>query len=221
MTDKKGSKEKELEELEKYLCLDSSADLPNYYVKDIQNCDISDVEYIFLCESPHVDEVTHVDTNGELHSLPLVGQSGKYVSSFLFGLSDPIGELIYKDKDKDEHDFKNIAIVNVSNVPLQINDKIGNRTQAGNLDLEKIRENLTVIKKLRDNLKNRLLSYKKVKTIIVCGTFAYAYFSAIIDEDKESFKKINIIAVPHPARNQWNFVFDHTADIVKLKHLFE
>lgn len=185
-----------------------------YYVENIESCEIDNVEYIILCESPHSDEIEHKDKDGNPQPLPLVGDSGKSVSEFLFGKKKPIGELIIEDLNKEEKELPHIAIVNTCNVPLQ---KIKeNELVVKDLNLEYLRDNCRIISGLRENLKVRLTKYTKAHTIIVCGDFAQAYY----DDLKNNFTKIKSLYVPHPSRNQWQFIYEHKDDIAILKWLF-
>ncbi len=198
--------------LKDYFWIDKEGNPPPYYVEDIQNCNPSKVDYILLCESPHKDEVNHLDKEGHSHPIPLVGKTGVGVSSFLFHETIPIGELI----DNKCKTMPNMAIVNVSNVPLQI--IVGCNENAKELGIESIRENEKVKDFLLNDLKNRLSKYSNTeKTIIVCGGFADAYFSKI----QKDINYHEIITVPHPSRNQWSFVEKHLDDIRRLRKLSE
>ena len=179
---------------------------PKYFVKDISNCNNTEVEYIILCESPHIEEVEHEPP------LPLVGDSGKAIASFLFDENCSIGELI---QDKSKINLPKIAIVNVCNVPLQ---KIShNENDVKNLSLDYLRNNCKIIDDLTENLKKRLLPYSNAQVIVVCGEFAQKYYDRI----KDNFKKVKPLYVPHPSRNHWKFVYEHKDDISVLKWLFE
>ena len=183
-----------------------------YYVKDIENCKIDNVEYIILCESPHSDEIEYKDGNPQL--LPLVGDSGKSVSEFLFGKKKPIGVWLIEDLQKEEKELPHIAIVNTCNVPLQKVDKSQNKVK--DLNLAYLRDNCKIIPELKENLKVRLAKYTKAHTIIVCGEFAQAYYNEL----KNNFKTIKSLYVPHPSRNHWQFIYEHKDDISTLKWLF-
>ena len=185
-----------------------------YYVKDIANCEIDNVEYIILCESPHSDEIEHKDKDGTPQPLPLVGDSGKSVSEFLFGKKKPIGKWIIEDLQKEEKELPHIAIVNICNVPLQKIDE--NQNEVKDLNLAYLRDNCKVIPGLRENLKTRLAKYRKAHIIIVCGEFAQAYYNEL----KNNFNTIKSLYVPHPSRNQWQFIYEHKDDIAILKRLF-
>ena len=183
---------------------------PKYFVKDIANCDDKDVEIILLCESPHEEEVKDLDPE---NNTPLVGSSGQSVASFLFGENkiDPIGKLVKERNSK----LPKMAVVNVCNVPLQVID--ANKTDVGDLSLDRMRNNCLIISQLANNLKQRLLKYTNASTIIVCGVFAKEYYETI---KSCLYKQLKPLFVPHPARNQWEFVFNHKDDLQKVKDLF-
>ena len=182
-----------------------------YYVDDIANCENDEVEYIILCESPHTEEVEHKDHDGNPKPIPLVGNSGKSVSSFLFEDNTPIGELVV---NKSKIISYKLAIVNVCNIPLQEIDQ--NKDYIKGLNLNYLRENCKVIKALRDDLKERITKYENAHTIVVCGEFAKAYFKEV----KNIFPNIKALYVPHPSRNHWQFIYEHKDDILTLKMLF-
>ena len=228
---KKQDKEQNINDLwEKYIkpayeeyekeCKDS---VPNYFVPDIENCDKKDVKYIILVESPHTDEVNSAENTEDRY--PLAGNSGKSVAKFLFDLDDSIGNLIKNNATS----IPNTAIVNVCNVPLQLvkksNDTDKNTKETINNvyneledDLKYVRDNCKVIEGLKENLETRLAEYKESNaTIIVCGEFAQTYFDGI----KKDFSNFKALYVPHPSRNQWQFVYDHKDDVSILKWLFE
>ncbi len=179
------------------------------YVSNISNCKDDEVEYIILVESPHKDELEK--------KIPLVGKSGRSVSKFLFEIENKsMGELIKEGNADGTHGMK-IAIVNVSNIPLQrIQGK--NDDQAVIDDLEKMRNECEILESLKDNLKENLERYENVKHIIVCGNFAGAYFDAI----KGALKiKPSPLYVPHPSYDQWNFIYKYKDNIVTLKEMFD
>lgn len=182
-----------------------------YYVDDIANCENDKVEYIILCESPHAEEVEHKDLDGNTKPIPLVGNSGKSISSFLFEDNTPIGELVV---NKSKIISYKLAIVNVCNIPLQ--EIAQNEDAIKNLRLNYLRDNCKIVRNLSDNLKERLEKYVNARTIIVCGEFAQVYY----EEIKSNFPTIKTLYVPHPSRNHWQFVYEHKDDISTLKMLF-
>lgn len=186
---------------------------PSYFVPDIENCEKDEVKYIFLCESPHNDEVNYKETHKNEQSIPLAGKSGIDVYSFLFDNDEskkPIGELV---NNKDPN-LPKIAIVNVCNIPLQVID--ANKNDIAERDLKYIRDNNIIIDCLLEDLKKRLGNYSNADKIVVCGEFASAYFDKA---DLETLKG-KALYVPHPSRNSWNFIYKHKGDIDELKELF-
>lgn len=165
--------------------------LKDYFVGDLV---YEETQVVFVLESPHTQEVK----NG----YPVAGKSGNDMSKVLFGLDESFGKLIY------EHSIKNIAIVNVSNYPLQ-KSAYKNPQMIELEQFEKIRQNPklrkydkdginAVLKPMMDNFSKRL-SIHKDKKIVLCGNFAQAAFDSVLDETQ--FKEI--LRVPHPSFNNW------------------
>lgn len=214
----KGDKKETIDNLyESYLSLQSS----ELYVPDISNCKSnSDVEVVVLVESPAKEEINH-----KPKPLPLVGDSGKSMSKILFGfdISQPFGEIIQNGKTqlKNLRVCKlNLAIVNVCNVPLQAVETKGNSfPKQYSSDLESIRGNPKVIKKLLDNLGCKLRQYSNANTIIVCGAFAEKYFNALDEDIKAGYSKQ--LYPPHPSMNQWGEYNKRAADFLTMRELFK
>lgn len=101
------------------------------------------------------------------------------------------------------------------NVPLQKNKYVPSKIKKDDLDY--IRENHKIIKELKENLKERILSYNNAEKIIVCGNFSQKYY----EEIKEEIKYLDYLYVPHPSRNQWEFIYYNKDSILKLKNIFK
>ncbi len=165
--------------------------LKDYFVGDLV---YEETQVVFVLESPHTQEVK----NG----YPVAGKSGNDMSKVLFGLDESFGKLIY------EHSIKNIAIVNVSNYPLQ-KSAYKNPQMIELEQFEKIRQNPKLRKYDKDGINAALkpmmedfatrLSAHKDKKIVLCGNFAQAAFDSVLDETQ--FKEI--LRVPHPSFNNW------------------
>ena len=178
------------------------------YVLNIANCNEADAEYILLVESPHKEEIKK--------SIPLVGNTGLSVSKFLLGKTKtPFGELV-KNNDSSLNG-KNIAIVNVCNIPLQIIDK--NKNIVNENDLKKFREENKIDESLKKHLYESLNKYTSAKVIVICGTFAKTYYESI--KNKITVTDLKELYVPHPSYNHWDFIFEHKDDISILKWLFK
>ncbi len=169
----------------------------SYYVLDTPNEEdikkLERLDYLFILESPHTDEV--------IKEHPLAGDSGKAVTKFLFGdkTSIPFGKLVKLNSDLLE--FKHIAIMNVSNVPLQT-VKGYNDDYASLADyLEALRDPKAneetagfdcLLKLFEDSLKNILKACERIKRkphIFVCGQMAVNYFEKA--SQKKSSSKAN------------------------------
>ena len=203
-----------------------------YHVEDVKNCDnCKEVEYLFILESPHTEEIK----NG----YPLAGESGKDVSRYLLNINEPFGKLIKEKKLKE----KKIAIVNVSNVPLQpFNTKKDDKEISNIKDIDKIKNNLESIrkreisdstigsKKLFELFKKRISEYiennESLKFIILCGEFVKKYFDYFLKNSKVQVKHIinlndyesKILYVPHPSRHQWTFIDKYKINLETLKN---
>lgn len=212
---------------------------------------IKELDYIFILESPHVDEVK----DGH----PLAGKSGEAVANFLLknDKEETFGKIVKDSYDSDDDtkskcansplNNKKIAIINISNVPLQVIEKSKEVTKNIVGALEDIRKNeitmnkegaVYLLKKFAIKFKPYCDRIGDDTTIVVCGDFARKYFDAISDDKitvekrtetvkKEIKKKIDIIKeqkrilyVPHPSRNQWQFIDTHRENLSTLKNQF-
>ena len=186
-------------------------------------------DYIFIVESPYKDEV-------ENHC-PLFGKSGKEVSKYLFGEKYEkvgFGELV--NENNKVLNGKKIAIVNVSNMPLQDvkyeNCKVPEEiiTQLGKIRDNSISENTIGSQTLYKMFEKKLEKYLKEANedcyIVLCGEFVTRYFNKYLeDADKDLLLKfckneLKRLFVPHPSRNQWTFINKHKDDLTLLKENF-
>lgn len=223
----------------------------SYYVLDTPNEEdikkLERLDYLFILESPHTDEV--------IKEHPLAGDSGKAVTKFLLGKDEKqaFGEIVRDSYSSEaaaakransQLNNKKIAIVNVSNVPLQVIEANKEATKDIVGLLESIRKNSIA----QDNFgsvdlfkkfKTKLATYCDCKkfndeaTIVVCGEFAKKYFNKFLLGDKNlkietntdllqriCDDKIQILYVPHPSRNQWQFIDRHRENLNTLKNQF-
>lgn len=253
--------------IEEYLTgkINGVEEKPGYYVEDIPGIneitDDAEFDYLFILESPHTDEVK------DRH--PLAGDSGNSVTKFLLKknnknytdeqkkeLKKPFGKIVedsYVGKDDDKKransllNNKKIAIVNVSNVPLQVINANRKDTEEIKEKLEKIRDNavrsgtvgsICLLELFIKKLKKYILAETRNLTIVICGEFAKRYFDAICDggvtisEETEGIRKeikgkidatkgqIRTLYVPHPSRGHWQFINDHQINLNQLKGMF-
>ena len=214
MSKNKEKNEEKQKELKKYLEGNAKEESLRYFVKDCFEVDKADVRTLFILESPHIEEMKD--------KKPLMGLSGKAVSKFI-GLGD--SELGSNVSSLTKH---KIAIVNVSNIPLQVID--ANKCDCSNLEneLRKIRTQNEVETTIYEGFAKKMQGFDKVERIIVCGAFAEKYFDKFIMAEenslllKKSYKKeVEIIKVPHPSRGQWQFIYKHKENLEKIKDLFK
>lgn len=185
-----------------------------YFVDDCFSCDEKDVEYLFLLESPHKEEIKT--------QVPLSGKSGKAVSKFLFGENE---EESFGEKVKNKKTNQKIGIVNISNVPLQIIEIISKTIEIPK-ELEDIRnskkENAILYKIFKEKMDK--MSFPNIKKIIVCGEFAFTYFNKYNTEERNGEVKWAhdiISVVPHPSRGQWAFILKNEQHLKEIVNLFE
>ena len=212
--DKKPEKQLK-EELNNYLSGNIAEKHPDYFVGDnIEEVSKDEALTLFILESPHIEEVNA--------KKPLMGLSGKAVSKFI-GLGD--SELGSNVSALTKH---KIAIVNVSNIPLQVID--ANKCDCSNLEneLRKIRTQNEVQTTIYEAFAKKMQGFNKVERIIVCGAFAEKYFDKFIMAEenclllKKVYKKeVEIIKVPHPSHGQWQFIYTHKENLGKIKDLFK
>ncbi len=185
-----------------------------YLVKDVRSISKKgNSVVVFILESPHTDEIR------KKH--PLAGKSGKSISQ-LFGKKEPIGSLIKNSL------VKNVAIVNVCNIPMNISaykcsdlEKLNcfnlillnwlrktigtNRKAISHKFRDCSKEKQKMIKKITDDLRKRLCALKKElpnKQIVVvpCGNVAMAFWKKVVCKNNS----VSVIEdIPHPSRNQW------------------
>lgn len=211
---KEKNEEKTLEEeLKNYLDRNTKEEKAPYFVDDCFGVSKEEVCTLFILESPHIEEVKD--------QKPLMGLSGKAVSKFIgLGDSELGANLSALTKYK-------IAIVNVSNIPLQVID--ANKCDCSKLEneLRKIRTQNEVEKTIYEAFAKKMQGFNKIERIIVCGAFAEKYFDKFIMAEenslllKKSYKKqVEIIKVPHPSRGQWQFIDKHMGNLEKVKNIF-
>ena len=192
-----------------------------YYV---DNINVSDAKYIFILESPHIQEVKH--------KVPVAGPSGRMMTKFLFDndLQEPLGMLLSQAvKGNPAHPkLLEIGLLNVCNVPMQ-----GAAYTAE--DREEYAEFISALEAIR--VKYASKSYKidewndaramllamfdaqleklidKECYIIPCGKFAETYYRMANARGKD-WKVIE--GVPHPSRNQWYYEFEGLKRLEKI-----
>lgn len=200
-------------DLETYLQQDSST---SYYVEDITFNTGKEKGIVFILESPYIDEVKA--------QKPLMGDSGIEISRILLNSESPFGEL------SSNLDIK-IALINVSNVPLQKIDEKEERTNYkdvnGMKDFETFRSdapdrNSAFFK----NFEKRIKKYINKKNIlVVCGKFSSDYFFEVLYKNKGLMKQffdndIKVIKLPHPSYQSWKKIIKYHNALMNLKELF-
>ena len=178
----------------------------DFLVPDLTSGHGSPVDLVLLLESPHVDE---------LHAQhPLAGRAGKDALAFLTGSDDAdrsLGEEVARRHKRG--DFR-VAIVNVSQVPLQrqaitttspLDDK--QWTAVEDLRRSRARQVQTLraprrqyAEYLLPDLGRRvaLLGIASTTTVAAAGKFAQMFWRSL-----SSAPTCALLEVPHPARRQW------------------
>jgi hypothetical protein len=193
-----------------------------YYVADAINCNLDKVDYLILVESPHYVEVEF--------KYPLAGRSGLSMSQHLINddFEIPFGKLVNDRTEITNMAGKKlgIAIVNVSNNPLQVIEANKDDVRDIISDLNKIRAGDLINNILIESLKVKLCPFSKNKEmkILVCGVFAQTYFDkyleSITDENQECNIRERTKYLPHPSRNHWQFVKRHSENLRNLNEIF-
>lgn len=177
-----------------------------FLVPDLTGPHGSPVDLVMVLESPHVDE---------LHAKhPLAGRAGREALAFLagnVGVDKSLGEEVARRHKN--RDFR-LAIVNVSQVPLQrqaitsatpLDDKRWiqleglRRSQAR--DIHRLRApRRRYAESLLADLSRRvaLLGIRPATTVAAAGKFAQMFWRSL-----PSAPACELLEVPHPARRQW------------------
>jgi hypothetical protein len=192
-----------------YLSEDGSGTYGRWHVPHLVPTDRG-VELVFVFESPHVDELRT--------GLPVVGAAGK--SALRFPLPDPPKDLSLGRFVQQSHAARDdrIAILNVSNVPMQAAAFVDaeapdlkesewtlieavRRSRARSVSSMRGAQTRAISGVLVDGLRKRL---SDVATgfeggVVSAGTFAQRMVAA-------AFPDLTPLHVPHPSFNQWNRV---------------
>ena len=190
-----------------------------FYVEDLIGN--GDVSVILVCESPHTDEINQyyplAGGSGKAVTATLArfvfGRSETWNESMGYPWNQPIGKLV-----KSNHPcFRWLGIMNVCPIPLQekpYNDNGVNCPRKLIKPVKTIRglNPTRIVKKRRDSITRRvqsviLRSFKyRIRTarimvpnatVIPCGKFAEAAFTAIGDN-------VDICGIPHLSHSQWS-----------------
>lgn len=187
----------------------------DYFVPDYPEDNHEKVKILFVLESPHKKEVEK--------KLPLVGSTGKNVASFLLedNTNLPFGEHI---KSMNE---SNIGIINICNIPLQVVEKNKDDVKDIHKELNDLRESDELNSTIRSFFCERIKEYRGVKIFVVCGAFACKYFDSFITCPKQNMllqriykEEIEILKVPHPSYQHWQFIDKHKVNLERLKEIF-
>lgn len=192
--------------------------LQKYKVNDL-NIDTASV--IFVLESPHTGEVEA--------KYPVAGSSGRAITKTLFPNEKDfkaLGKLLYDEKDTEQDNrLKNIGIMNISQIPLQMSaylcEDIQNNCELFRL-LGLIRNNPKerkhnkqlnlIISIIKNDFEKRIENLTPQK-IILCGDFVQEIFESIFEFDSNIH-----FNVPHPSYGNWSKE-KYTSEITILKDL--
>jgi hypothetical protein len=192
-----------------YLNENGSGIYARWHVPDLVPSDRA-VELVFVFESPHVDELRT--------GLPVVGAAGKSALRFLLPgqpKDRSLGRFVQQSHAAGDD---RIAILNVSNVPMQeaafvdaeapdlgeaewtVIEKV-RRSRARSLSSMRGTETRAISEVLVDGLRHRLsgVATGSEGRVVAAGTFAQRMVAAAYPDLTPS-----PLRVPHPSFNQWN-----------------
>ena len=192
-----------------YLSEDGSGTYARWHVPDLVPSNRA-VELVFVFESPHVDELRT--------GLPVVGAAGKSALRFLLPgqpKDRSLGRFVQQSHAAGDD---RIAILNVSNVPMQeaafvdaeapdlgegewtLIEKV-RRSRARSVSSMRGAETRAISEVLVDGLRNRLsgVATGSEGRVVAAGTFAQRMVAAAFPDLTPS-----PLHVPHPSFNQWN-----------------
>lgn len=207
-----------------YLSEDGSGVFGRWHVPDLVPRDRG-VALVFVFESPHVDELSA--------RLPVVGAAGKSALRYL--MADPpkdlsLGCFVQQRHEAGDH---RIAIVNVSNVPMQaaafvdaekpdlgendwtLIDKV-RRSRARSVSSMRGPQARAVSEALGVGLGERLSEVPACpeSRVVSAGAFAQRMVAAALPD-------LTALHVPHPSFNQWHRVANQNLpDLVEARRCF-
>lgn len=210
-----------------YLSEDGSGMYRRWYVPDLVTSQ-RDVELVFVFESPHVDELSA--------RLPVVGAAGKSALRYLVPGQPRDLSLGRFVQERHAAGDGRIAILNVSNLPMQAGAFVGieapdleegDWTMIGRVRRSKARlmssmrgtGEQAIAEVLVDGLRKRLsavdLGFEG--RVVAAGTFAQrAVAAALPDLTPEPLR------VPHPSFNQWfRAANQNLPALIDVRHRFE
>ena len=210
-----------------YLSEDGSGMYGRWHVPDLVTSHRT-VELVFVFESPHVDELSA--------GLPVVGAAGKSALRYLRpGQQKDLGLGGFVQQSHAAGDGR-IAILNVSNVPMQAAAFVGmeapeleegewamigrvRRSKARSMSSMRGAGERAIAEVLVDGLCKRLLAVDLgvEGRVVAAGTFAQRVVAAALpDLTPEPLR------VPHPSFNQWNRAANQNLPaLIDLRHRFE
>ncbi|MGL4557968.1 MAG: hypothetical protein ACRCV5_10720 [Afipia sp.] len=209
--------------LDNYVTEDGTGPLKDFYVRDLLPPAQTAVELLLILESPHTEEVKA--------GTPVVGGAGQSALDYLLGDTSgrSLGEFV--DAMHAAGDYR-VAIMNVSNVPLQpeayedgtgpltpdewevirvVRDSTAWRVD-GTLTPEANRIGSILLDGLQDRV--NLLSFEPGATAVACGDLAHRFSRWLTGLPGKPLK------VYHPARNLWRNNPDRDQHM-DLRRLFE
>ena len=209
-----------------YLSEDGSGTYRRWHVPDLVPSNRA-VELVFVFESPHVDELKS--------GLPVVGAAGKSALRFL--LPDQARDLSLGHFVQQSHDAGDdrIAILNVSNVPMQAAAFVDveapdlgegewaliervRRSRARSMSSMRGAGTQAISEVLVDGLRKRLSGAAPgfEGRVVAAGNFAQRVVAAAFPDLTPG-----PLHVPHPSFNQWNRIANQNLpDLIDARHRF-
>lgn len=192
--------------IDDYVTEDGSGPLKDAYVRDLVPPSGVPVELLFIFESPHLEEVAT--------GTPIVGGAGQSALEYLLGnaTGGSLGEFV--DAMHSAGDYR-VAVMNVSNVPLQpqaFDDDAGPLTpdewkvigvvrdsRASEVDGTMTPEANRIGIIIRDGLQGRMnrLKFESGAAVVLCGDFVQRFARRLTGLPGAPLK------VFHPSRNLW------------------
>ncbi|GAA2926172.1 hypothetical protein GCM10010458_05100 [Microbacterium luteolum] len=192
--------------IDDYVTEDGSGSLRDAYVRDLLPASGMPVKLLLIFESPHLEEVAA--------GTPVVGGAGQSALEYLLGNATrgSLGEFV--DAMHTAGDYR-VAVMNVSNVPLQpqaFDDDAGPLTPdewkvigavrdstAREVDGTMTPEANRIGTIIRDGLQGRVsrLKFESGTAVVLCGDFVQRFARRLTGLPGEPLK------VFHPSRNLW------------------
>ena len=207
--------------LEDYLKENGKGKFKDFYVPNL--IPQGTVRLVLITESPHTDELEAKH--------PLAGRSGKAALELLGKPEGSLGAWVKKLHSQDKSE---IALLNVSQVPLQKKAFAYRASPSLSSNdwkiLDRLQENKTLVERMRagDCKDACILLAKQFEVSIstlptscdteyyIAGKFAWKFWQSI----QENSQRNNAFEIPHPARNRWKKTTEYAANLRKLRNAF-